>query len=500
MKSFQTKNLKGLSFTWLIGVAMILAIGMFPGCKPVGPDYIAKVPALPDAWEEQINLKLAKEPTTDLESWWGIFNDPVLDSLIEKAKANNKNLKIAYSRMLEARANVAGVSGKKLPEVSTDLTISESKVSDDGSLAQVAPDGGFKPQSLFSVGMSATWEIDVFGRVRRSVEVAGMEYQVSVEDYYDIMVILMADVALNYMDVRSYQQLIINTELSADIQQESLELAQFRYEMGLTSYLDVLQAKSNLAETKASIPTYRTEAFFAISRLAVLLGTTRDSLNNELFEPDNIPKPDANIAMGLPTDLLRQRPDIRAAERDVAKYNAKIGVATADLYPTFALSGFLGFSSRSVTNLFSVPGLNWGASLPISWNIFNRKRIRANIAMNEQKTQQALLNYENIVLQAYAEVEDALVSINMQNERYTYLSEAVNSSQEAVSIVGDQYDSGLTDFQNVLDTERSMFRQQNHLIESEKSIVTNVILLYKALGGGWEVPQDTIPPTSPVKE
>lgn len=485
----------------IAGIVMsLLFLILLDGCKPVGPDYIAPTPELPDAWQQQINSKLTEEPGTDLENWWTVFNDTVLNTLITEAKEENINLRIAYSRILEARAELAGVSGKKLPTVGSGITISESKMSDNGSLAQIAPAGGFNPQSLFSVGVNATWEIDVFGRIRRSVEAAGMEYQVSIEDYYDMMVILLADVAMNYMDVRSYQQLILNTEDNVKIQQESLDLAQFRYDMGLTSYLDVTQARSNLAETKAAIPFYKMAEYIAINRLAILLGTTIDSLNNEIFEPSKFPEPIENIGIGLPADLLRQRPDIRAAERDIARNNAKIGVATADLYPTFALSGFLGFDSKSVTNLFTIPGLNWGISLPVSWQIFNRKRIRANIAINEQRTQQALLNYENIVLQAYAEVTNSIVSYNMEKERYGNLFDAKEATAEAVSLVTTQYNNGLTDFQNVLDTERSLYRQQNQVIDAQSNMAVDLILLYKSLGGGWEIPQDTITPVVVIEE
>jgi len=493
-KRLRTFIFENIRILWLLSfITFLVFVSILSGCKPVGPDYLAPSPNLPDAWSQEINSKLAEEPKTNLENWWSVFNDTVLDSIIAQAKVRNYNLKIAYSRVLEARADLAGVSGKKLPKAGTGITISESKMSDNGSLAQIAPAGGFTPQSLFSVGVNATWEIDVFGRIRRSVEASGMEYQVTVEDYYDMLVILLADVASNYMNIRAYQQLISNTDSNLIIQQKSLDLAQFRYEMGLTSYLDVAQAKSNLAETKSVIPVYKMEEFYAVNRLAILLGTTRDSLNEEIFSPANLPKPDANIGIGLPTDLLRQRPDIRAAERNIAKNNAKIGVNTADLYPTFALSGFLGFDSKSVTSLFTVPGLNWGVSLPVSWQIFNRKRIRANIAISEQRTQQALLNYENTVLQAYAEVENSIVSYNLEKERYADLYEAATATEEAVSLVTTQYNNGLTDFQNVLDTERSLYRQQNHLIDTQTNMVVNLILLYKSLGGGWEIPHDTIP-------
>lgn len=462
------------------------------GCKAVGPDYVAPESELPDAWTENIQLKLTDKPTTSLENWWRVFNDTTLNNLIALAKENNKSLKIAYSRVLEARANAAGVAGQKIPLVDAGIEVSESKQSDNGSLTQLAPAGGFSPQSLFNIGMGASWEIDVFGRVRRSVEAAEMEYQASVEDYYDMMVVLLADVAMNYAQVRSFQQLIINAELNAEAQQQSYKIAKDKYSIGITSYLDVLQSKSNLSETLASIPEFKQQEYLAINRLAVLLGITNNELNASIFSIGAIPKPVENIVtIGIPTDLLRQRPDIRAAEKMIAKNNARIGVATADLYPTFSLSGVFGLSSESISTLFSAPSFEWGASLPISWQLFNRKRIKANIAINEQRTQQALFNYENIVLSAYAEVESSMVAYNNQQKKYSHLAEAVLASKEAVNLVNVQYESGITDFQNVLDTERTLYRQQNNLIETETSIIVNLILLYKSLGGGWDIPQTT---------
>ena len=197
------------------------------------------------------------------------------------------------------------------------------------------------------------------------------------------MVVLMADVAMNYLEVRANQQMIVNALQNEEAQTQSLELTQLRYNSGLTSYLDVTQAKYNLAETKASIPELYLQEYLALGRIAILLGTYRDSLNPELLNKHPLPTPDSLVTFGIPADLLRQRPDIRAKERAIASANAEIGVATADLYPTFSLSGFLGFDSRSVTTLFTIPGLQWGISLPVKWEIFNRKRIRANIAIRE---------------------------------------------------------------------------------------------------------------------
>ncbi|MDW5287378.1 TolC family protein [Formosa sp. PL04] len=476
----------------LFSIALFGMVLLFQGCKAVGPDYTTPIDPVPNAWDLKIQSKLVKEPKSDLENWWTLFNDPILNALIEKAKSQNRNLKIAYSRVIEARTEMSGVSGAKLPSLETSASVGVEKQSDLGSLKPLAPANGFKPQGIFQQGFSSSWEIDVFGRVRRSMEAANYAYETSIQDYYDVMTVLLADVAINYLDLRSKQQQRVNTEKNVIAQEESLTLTEVMFNSGISSYLDVVQAKSNLLETKSQIPDYKLGEYKAINKLSQLLGTTYDSLGIDLYEIGKIPMGNTNFNVGLPTDLLRQRPDIRAAELNIAMNNAKIGVSTADLYPTFSLGGFFGFDSQDAGNLFSVPGMNWGLSLPISWQIFNRKQIKANIAINEQQTQQALLNYENTVLKAYIEVEDLLVSLHMNQEKYKFISEAVGQTEEAVGLVKIQYDTQITDFQNVLDTQRSLFRQQNQKVTSETDIVINLIKLYKALGGGWTIQEEVI--------
>jgi len=471
------------------GLATLLFVS---GCKPVGPDYLKPAPPLPDAWSQRLELKLGGDSTSNLESWWLVFNDSVLNDLIFVAKKNNDNLRIAFSRVMEAKADYSGVTGDKLPSSEVSVGISESKMSDDGSFGQMAPSGGFNPQSLFSTGVNATWEIDVFGRVRRSIESSGYKFQQTIDDYYDVMVVLMADVAMNYLELRAYQQMIVNALQNEEAQTQSLELTQVRYNTGLSSYLDVTQAKYNLAETKATIPELYLQEYLALGRIAILLGTYRDSLNPELLIKHPLPTPDSLVIYGIPADLLRQRPDIRAKERAIASANAEIGVATADLYPTFSLSGFLGFESRSVTNLFTIPGLQWGISLPVKWEIFNRKRIRANIAIREYQAEQLIYAYENTVLKAYTEVDNSIFSYNQQSKKQELLTEATEANAEAVSLVNIQYQNGLTDFQNVLDTERSLFKSQNKLVECQSKKLIDLVSLYKSLGGGWPIAQDTV--------
>ena len=478
---FRKRN-EGYAPLLFLVITVILAIN---GCKPVGPDYMAPSPKLPDTWSNQIELKLEQKPQSDIENWWTIFNDTVLNALIEQANLNNKNLKIAYSRVLQARAGLSGIKGEKYPYAGIGGEVSVNKMSDNGALAPVAPEGGFSPHAYTRAGISASWEIDVFGRVRRSMEAASANFQANVEDYYDMLVILYADVAMNYLNIRINQQRIRNASQNIVIQQNMVDLTRDRYNAGLTSYLDVVQATSNLYYTKATIPQFEIEVNKALNNIAVLTGVTKDSLMQNLFRPGEIPIPDSLIAAGIPANVLRQRPDIRAAERRIAMYNAKVGVNTADLYPTFNLSGFFGLATGFISSWFPGSSFFWGASFPIQWQIFNRAGIKANIAISNEQTRQALFDYENTVLEAVAEVDNSMVSFNELEKQQHYLQQAVASSKEAVSLVAIQYDKGLTDFQNVLDTQRTLFKQQDRFIESRGAAMLQLVGLYKALGGGW---------------
>ena len=474
----------------------ISMIWMLYGCRAVGPDYVPAAPPMPDAWTDEISSKFEQGPQASLETWWTVFNDTTLTLLIDQAKQHNKNLKIAYSRILQSRAGLSGIKGKKYPYATVGASAGVSEMSDNGALSQAAPDGGFDPQGHYRVGLSASWEIDFFGKVRRSIESGSANVQASIEDYYDVMVILLAEVTTNYINIRVNQQRIIIADQNVTSQQIMTELALDRYEAGLSSYLDAVQAKSNLNETRASIPEFQMEINQSINRISVLTGVLKDSLSFEIFEPGEIPVSAESVATGIPINLLRQRPDIRAAERRIAMQNAQIGVNTADLYPSFNLMGFFGFGASKLTTLFTGGGMLWGASFPIQWQVFNRAQIKANIAVSEQHTVQALLEYENVVLEAIAEVDYSISAFNLQNQRHQYLYDAVTASKEAVSLVAIQYEQGLTDFQNVLDTQRTLLGQQDNLIASEGAAAIEMISLYKALGGGWKISTDTITSTS----
>jgi NodT family efflux transporter outer membrane factor (OMF) lipoprotein len=439
---------------------------------------------MPDAWHTAVTMDLETGDAT-LETWWDTFHDPALTALIARARAANLTTQAALSRIAESRYLLAIARSEKLPNVNA---VGSYQIGDAGEAQFGFPS---EVRGVANVGATASWEIDLFGRIAREVESATASYEATIEDFRDILVSLYSEVALSYLDVRSLQARITAARANTVSQRESLRIAQARFDAGITSLLDVEQAKSNLADTEASIPTLEAQLSFALNRLAVLIATPPGSLHDELGAVAPIPVPSETIIVGIPADLLRQRPDIRRAERQLAAQNAQIGVATADLYPTFSISGALSFQwagpgdgSGPVWNV--IPGLNW--------NIFNGGRVRNNINVQEARTEQFFLFYEETVLRAMEDVENAFVAYAQESIRQERLVEAVEATENAVAIVNVQYLSGLANFQNVLDTERSLFRLQDELATSEGLLVQNLVGLYSALGGGWR-PEATDDPT-----
>jgi len=469
-----------------------LATAFLTGCTTVGPDYEAPVSTVPDVWFETAVAGVA-EGDASLQTWWTQLDDPMLSSLIERAGASNLDLREAVARINVARANLGIVSGERLPRVDAVGEGSRSQLSDNGALDQVAPADGFKAQNLFNLGIDASWEIDVFGRIRRSTESAQASYEASLEDYRDVLVTLFAEVARSYIGVRETQARISFAETNAAAQRDTLRLTRDRHDAGATSGLDVVQAESNLRNTEAQIPSLKIQLNIYLNSLAVLLGEYPGALDDELEPEAPMPLPPGELTISIPADLLRQRPDIRSRERALAAQTARIGVATADLYPRFSLSGFFAVSARDVGDLFDGDSVTWGISLPIRWQIFDRGRIRSAIDLEQARTDQALVAYERTVLQAFAEVENALVAYSLERTRRDSLSAATVATQRAVELVSIQYQEGLADFQNVLDMERSLSSQQDQLAVSEGRILQDLIALYKALGGGWDPNEEPAP-------
>lgn len=457
---------------------LILLLGAAAACT-VGPDYKQPVVSTPDAWQARA-VQGVEERESAVQTWWDTLDDPALNGLLKRAQAANLDLEIAVARIAEARALHRIAAGDRYPEILGQGNVGATELSE----STFGPLGGETVEN-YALGAGLSWEIDVFGRVRRQVESANASFEASVEDYRDVLVVLLAEVGQNYIETVALQKRIELKKANIDSQQESLQLTRDRFDAGLTSALDVAQAESNLANTEAQLPPLETRLNAALNRIAVLLGEDPGSLHEELTRQAPIPSPPDELLVGIPAEVVRQRPDIRRAERDLASQTARIGVATADLYPRFSLTGFLGFDSSSIGDLLDGDSVTWSVGLPFIGNIFDGGRRRGRIEVEKARTEQLLSVYRLTILTALEEVEDALVAYAMERVRRERLARAVDASQRSVDLVRTQYLAGLTNFQNVLDSQRSLTDQEDQLAESEGLVLSNLIALYRALGGGW---------------
>jgi len=458
-----------------------VAIGLIlSGCVSVGPDYTKVKPDAPIKWHTELAGGLTTEelqPET-LAQWWGTLNDPELESLVERAVKGNLDLKNARARIREARA-LRGIRRADLfPTLDAGGSATKSRSSENS--------GTGKEIKLYSAGFDAGWELDIFGGTRRAIEAAQANLEATQEDLHDVLVSLLAEVAMNYVEVRTYQTRLAVTEAIIKSQEETYELNRSRYHAGIIDDLAVQQSLYNLENTRSHIPTLQTGLAAAKNRLAVLLGKKPGEVHQELAEKKPIPMLPVTVAVGIPAETLRHRPDIRRAERNLAAQTARIGVATADLYPKFRLMGTIGLESISTGDFLESASRTWSIGPGISWNIFHGGAIRQNIKVRSALQEQALIQYESAVLKAQEEVENVLVAYSKEQRRKESLAKATNAANRAVLLARDQYLAGLVDFSNVLIAQRSLLSFQDELAQSEGSVVSNLVRLYKALGGGWK--------------
>ena len=450
------------------------------GCAAVGPDYARVEPDAPQEWHTQLRGGLTADlpkPET-LAQWWRALNDAELSSLEERAVKGNLDLKKALSRIHEARA-LRGISKADLfPTLDASASATNFRSSESSS--------SFEENKLYSAGFDAGWELDVFGGVRRSVEAAQANLEATQEDLYDVLVSLLAEVALNYVEVRTFQTALTVTETNIKSQEETYELNRSRYQAGIINELAVQQSLYNLERTRSLIPALQIGQEAAKNRIAVLLGKKPGAVHGELAERKPIPVPPVKVVVGVPAEAMRRRPDIRRAERNLAAQTARIGVATADLYPKFRLLGTMGLESVSTGNLFTAHSRTWSINSGVSWNIFQGGAIRQNIKVQSARQEQALIQYEYSILKAQEEVENVLVAYAKQQRRRQSLAAATAAAQTAVQLAQDQYRVGLVDFSNVLDAQRSLLSFQDQLAQSNGAVTSNLVRLYKALGGGWK--------------
>jgi multidrug efflux system outer membrane protein len=460
-------------------LALSLLVGL-AGCA-VGPVYHRPQTAAPANWSEPM-LGGATNSQPQIVQWWATFHDPELDSLIQRAAQSNYDVKIAEARVLQARALWNGALWNFAPSgdfVSSYTDARRSRNSLSFPVTQLKTD-------MLDMHFDASWEIDIFGKVRRGLESARAQLQAVEEDRRDVLVSLLAEVARNYISVRGLQTRLDIAHKNIKTQQDALEIARARFKAGLASELDVTQAASLLATTQSQLPTLQTLLQQGIHRLGVLLGQAPGALMTELEAESPIPAVPPEVPVGLPSDLLRRRPDVRRAERDLASSTALIGVATADLFPRFFLTGIGGLQSLKLSDWLTAGSRFWSAGPSITWPIFDIGQIHANIRAANAVQQQSLANYQKSVLGALEDVENALVAYDKEQTRYQSLNEAAAANRRALQLSNELYKQGLVDFLNVLDAERSLYQAEDQLVQSQQTVSLNLVTLYKALGGGWE--------------
>lgn len=459
--------------------AGLCCLAAFFACAPVGPDYVPPALPAPDSWHTALKSGLAAkapDPQT-LATWWETLHDPALSRLMEEAVLGNLDLKKATSRVREARARRTIDRSGLFPLVDASASATRNRLSEERF--------GGDDYDLYTAGFDATWELDIFGGIRRSVEAADADIQEREEDLRNVLVSLLSEVALNYIDVRTFQAGIVVAWSNLDAQESTFQLTQSRYQAGLTNELAVQQATYNIENTRSKIPVLRIGLERAMNRIAVLLGRTPGALHDELKKPQPIPFTPPLVTVGIPAEALRRRPDLRRAERRLAAQTARVGAATADLYPRFRLLGSIGLETLSLGNIFSADGLAYLIGGGISLPVFNAGAIRSNIQVQSERQEQALIEYEGAVLNALQEVENALVAYAEEQNRRQALNASAKAAKRAVELSESQYQAGLTDFTSVLDAQRSLLSFQEQLTESEGAVTANLVRLYKALGGGW---------------
>jgi len=459
----------------LLAAALLLQVG----CATVGPDYRPPQTQVSPAWSSSLEGGLTSQiDPRQLAAWWTTLNDRELTALIGQAVAGNRDLKKAAARVREARARRGLSKADLYPTLDASGSATRSRES--------ASSGSGTTVDYFATGLDASWEIDLFGGVRRNIESKEADLAAAGEALRDTLVSLTAEVATNYVDLRTAQGRFGLTEASLKSLEETYNLTLFKFKAGLGDELAVQQARYNLESTRSQLPTLRTSIAEAKNRLSILLGEQPGSLDKRLNATAPIPACPASVAVGIPADILRQRPDVRQAERQLASQTAQIGVATAELYPKLKLSGSIGLQALTLGGLFNNSNGTSSGSAGLSWRVFDAGAIRRNIEIQTALQEQYLQAYEAAVLTAMEEAENAIGAYAQEQQKRRSLAEAVKAAETAAELAQIKYRAGLSDFATVLETERSLLTYRDQLLQSEGTIVSNLIKLYKALGGGWQ--------------
>ena len=455
------------------------------GCM-VGPDFHPPHPDAPSGWvgvaEAPAGQPFVPTPgPAELTQWWKQFDDPMLTQLIEDALKANLDVKLAVASLRQARAAQGIAVGALFPSLDVSATYQRE------TSVPVNSKSGSAAQDFYHAGFDAAWELDVFGGQRRAVESAKANTQAAIEGIKGAQISLVAEVALDYIQLRGYQLQIAVAQNNLKAMRNTVSITRQKSGAGFDSELDIANAEANVATTEAQIPVLETSARQSIYALSVLLARPPADLLEQLTPTGNIPSVPAQIPAGLPSDLLRRRPDISQAEAQLHAATAQIGVATADLFPKFSLTGTLGVQSDQLKALTSSAGRIYSGGPSVTWAIFQGGAIVSNIRLQEALRDQSFINYQKSVLTAFQDVENALIAFNKEQQHNKSLTDSVKANTKAVDLSIKLYTGGLIEFLNVLVAQSSLYTAQNALAQSSSNIATDLVALYKALGGGWEI-------------
>jgi NodT family efflux transporter outer membrane factor (OMF) lipoprotein len=470
-------------------VAAVALVLPFAACK-VGPDFTTPTASVADKWLESGDPSVQSDHQ-EYEDWWTVFHDPTLNRLVDIAYHQNLTLMAAGARVLEARA-ILGVSiGELYPQtqqIGGNVGYNQASQVDPTS----NPTHQLENYWRASLGTQIAWELDLWGKFRRGVESSDASYLASIATYDDVLVTLLGDVATNYIGIRTIQQQIAIARDNIVKQRKALAIARDRFHGGTATGLDVFQAENVLAQTESTVPQLTVQLQQGEGALRVLLGMTPESLDALLAGSTNIPVPPRDVAVGIPADLIRRRPDIRSAELRAAAQSAQIGIAKAELFPAFSLTGVFGTVAGSsgknrVGDVFTAPGIQFAFGPSFSWPILNYGQITNNVRVQDARLQALLIGYQNTVLKAQQEVENGLAAFLQGRAQVDYLRRSVAAANNALRIAIDQYLLGTRDFTTVLTAEQNLYQAQSTLASAEGSLAAGLASVYRSLGGGWQI-------------
>jgi NodT family efflux transporter outer membrane factor (OMF) lipoprotein len=475
----------------------------------VGPQYCPPMAPVSDHWIDA-NDPHVQSVARDYANWWTLFHDPVLDHLVQTASCQNISLQTAGFRILEARAQRDVATGNLFPQQQqANGSYQRGQISKNAypyNLIGPAFPGFPYSYNAWSAGVNASWELDFWGKFRRGIEAADASLRAQIEDYDNVLVLLQAEVATNYVQMRTYAERLKLARQNVALQKQSLAVVDQRFRAGLVTEVDLQQAKYNLANTEALLPNFETGQRQSQNRLCTLMGCPPHDLAAELGSDATVLEAPQEVVVGIPAELLGRRPDVRRAERQAAAQSARIGIAEADFYPQIAITGSISYQAENLNELFT-PGSVAGMVGPgFQWNILNYGRIKNNVRVQDARFQQAVLTYRDTVLRAYEEVEDAVIAFLHEQQRARSLDESARAAARSTDLAMRQYERGLIYFQPLLDSQRVLVQQQDTLSESRGLVLVNLIAVYRALAGGWTArlpqgsPTATTEPAAPPEE